>query len=113
MQQEGDAFPGKCADIPVDSVSSVGKCILNTIYAASASGRILFTFLDNSETAFEEINKLLVTRQKNAKNEKTDNVVNHIPLSAADEIKKFNPLCQEGIITKEEFDQKKKELLNL
>ena len=109
----GKAYLGKRVDIPVDSVSSVGKGIFNTICVASSSGRILFTFLQDSETAFEEVNKLLVTRQENTKNEKTDNVVNNIPLSAADEIKKFNQLYKEGIITKEQFDQKKKELLGV
>lgn len=108
----GKAFPGKRVDIPIDSISSVGKGSLNSIRVASASGRILFTFLQDSETAFEEVNKLLVSRQERAK-ERTDNVVNNIPLSAADEIKKFNQLYQEGIITKEEFDEKKKELLGM
>lgn len=38
-------------------------------------------------------------------------VVNN--LSAADEIKKYKELLDLGIITQEEFDQKKKQLLNL
>ena len=46
-------------------------------------------------------------------NEKADKVVNNIPLSVADEIKKFNQLYQDGIITKEEYDKKKEDLLNL
>lgn len=108
----GKAFPGKRVDIPVDSISSVGKGSLNSIRVASASGRILFTFLQDSETAFEEVNKLLVSRQEREK-EKVDSVINNIPLSSADEIKKFNQLYQEGVITKEEFDQKKKELLGM
>lgn len=109
----GKAFLGKRVDIPVDSVSSVGKGILNTICVASSSGKIMFTFLQDNETAFEEVNKLLVTRQETVIAEKTDKVVNNIPLSAADEIRKFNQLYQEGIISKEEFDQKKKELLGV
>jgi hypothetical protein len=109
----GKAFPGKRVDIPVDSVSSVGKGFLNTICVASSSGKIMFTFLQDNETAFEEVNKLLVTRQETVIAEKTDKVVNNIPLSAADEIRKFNQLYQEGIISKEEFDQKKKELLGV
>lgn len=35
------------------------------------------------------------------------------PLSAADEIRKFKQLADEGIITAEEFEKKKKELLSL
>jgi len=37
--------------------------------------------------------------------------VNNVFLSPADEIKKSNELLDEGIITQEEFDFKKKELL--
>lgn len=37
--------------------------------------------------------------------------VNNVFLSPADEIKKYNELLDEGIITQEEFDFKKKELL--
>lgn len=109
----GKAFPGKRVDIPVDSISSVGKGILNTICVASSSGKILFTFLQDSKSAFAEVNKLLVIRQERAMNEKADKVVNNIPLSVADEIKKFNQLYQDGIITKEEYDKKKEDLLNL
>lgn len=109
----GKAFPGKRVDIPVDSISSVGKGILNTICVASSSGRILFTFLQDSEFAFSEVNKLLVIRQESAMNENLEKVVNSLPLSVADEIKKFNQLYQDGIITKEEFDQMKENLLNL
>lgn len=36
-----------------------------------------------------------------------------VPTSAADEIKKYKNLLNEGIITQEEFDAKKKQLLNL
>lgn len=46
-------------------------------------------------------------------NENLEKVVNSLPLSVADEIKKFNQLYQDGIITKEEFDQMKENLLNL
>ena len=109
----GKAFPGKRVDIPVDSISSVGKGILNTMCVASSSGKILFTFLQDSKSAFAEVNKLLVIRQERAMNEKADKVVNNIPLSVADEIKKFNQLYQDGIITKEEYDKKKEDLLNL
>ena len=45
------------------------------------------------------------------KNRKNNVVVNEV--SAADEIKKFKALLDDGIITKEEFNAKKKELLGL
>ncbi len=39
--------------------------------------------------------------------------IQECPASAADEIKKYNDLLNDGIITQEEFDAKKKQLLNL
>lgn len=38
---------------------------------------------------------------------------NNFPTSAADEIAKLNDLKEKGIITQEEFDKKKKQLLGL
>jgi hypothetical protein len=38
---------------------------------------------------------------------------NNFPISAADEITKLNELKEKGIITQEEFDKKKKQLLDL
>ena len=43
----------------------------------------------------------------------TQNTSQTIQVSNADEIKKFKQLFDEGIITKDEFDKKKKELLGL
>ena len=42
-----------------------------------------------------------------------NNTKNQPPISAADELKKFKELLDMGIITQEEFDAKKKELLGL
>lgn len=47
----------------------------------------------------------------NTKSTETQN--NQTTYSAADEIKKFKDLLDSGIITQEEFDEKKKQLLNL
>ena len=44
------------------------------------------------------------------KNKNGPNVVT--PLSAADELKKYKDLLDAGVITQEEFDKKKKQLLN-
>ena len=44
------------------------------------------------------------------KNKNGQNVVT--PLSAADELKKYKDLLDAGVITQEEFDEKKKQLLN-
>ena len=38
---------------------------------------------------------------------------NNTSFSAADELKKYKELVDEGVITQEEFDEKKKQLLGL
>ncbi|MDE7100544.1 MAG: SHOCT domain-containing protein [Anaeroplasmataceae bacterium] len=48
-----------------------------------------------------------------ADSKKTNSSVNINQVSAADELKKFKELLDTGIITQEEFNTKKKELLGL
>ena len=64
--------------------------------------------LEECKKAYEYI-KTRIHECKSKKNAPV--VVNN--LSAADEIKKYKELLDLGIITQEEFDQKKKQLLNL
>ena len=49
--------------------------------------------------------------EKLAKNDDSTNIFN--PLSSADEIKKYKELLDSGVITQEEFDSKKKQLLSI
>lgn len=60
-----------------------------------------------------EINKFLQNKLSELKTSSNGNVTNVINLSNADELKKFKTLLDEGIITQEEFDKKKKELLGI
>ncbi|MBE6806625.1 MAG: SHOCT domain-containing protein [Ruminococcaceae bacterium] len=70
--------------------------------------------LKNAEKIYSVINKLLIERQQNKQKEV------YVPVtqpssqtSAADELKKYKDLLDAGIITQEEFDAKKKQLLGL
>lgn len=102
---------GKKVELPVDSVSSVGKrALFNTVVVATSSGNIKFAFVKNSNEVFDAISKLLVSRQ----NKKSDNNKNSKEeLDTAEELKKYKKLLDDGIITQEEFDKKKKKLLDL
>ncbi len=103
---------GKRVDLPLDSVSATSiNRMFNRVSVATSSGRISFLAVKNSAEIFEKVNTLLVERQK----EKTKSVPAQASpaVSAADEIKKFKELLDMGIITQEEFDAKKKELLGL
>ena len=74
-----------------------------------------FTFdttkISNEE--MEEVANYVKQRVEEAKTRKNAPVVTAAAPSAADEIKKFKELLDLGIITQEEFDAKKKQLLGL
>lgn len=105
---------GKRVDLPLDFVSSVGThWWLKGIKIGSSSGRINFLLVKNQDAIHEVISNLLIERQNKKNSEKK---VEQSPVSAsssADELKKFKDLLDSGIITQEEFDAKKKQLLGL
>ena len=102
---------GKRVDLPLDSISAVSTGIFKRISVATSAGQIHFYELQNREEVHSCINKLLIQRQ-NAQKPAAIHVDN-ITKSDADELKKFKELADSGIITQEEFDAKKKQLLGL
>ena len=106
---------GKRVDLPLDSISAVGTAFLKSIAVTSSSGAIKFFLIDNKDAVHGEISKLLIKRQEKKANFTTASTestsVAHT--SAADELKKYKDLLDSGVITQEEFDAKKKQLLGL
>ena len=98
----------KRVDLPLDSITAVGTSLFSGLAVTTASGAIKFVFLKNRDELHEEISKLLIGRQ-----ERSAVINQEIPQSAADELKKFKELLDSGVITQEEFDAKKKQLLGL
>lgn len=107
----GTAGWGKRVDLPVDSVSAVGTNILNGIAVGTSSGRISFFAMDKRDEIHSVLSELIITRQNSLNNNNEPKVQN--TLSGAEEIKKYKELLDSGIITQEEFDEKKKQLLSL
>ncbi|MBO5495640.1 MAG: SHOCT domain-containing protein [Eubacterium sp.] len=73
---------------------------------------------DGSETVEEEIGEKkkmfeFPKRKKKESNSIEDIATDEKPFSAANELRDFKALLDDGIITQEEFDAKKKEILNL
>lgn len=91
---------------------SVASSAINTGNAEAKLSRIVDYNRCPScgSSELEDISKEEYLSAKNTENQKT---VNPTPLSAADELKKFKELLDSGIITQEEFDAKKKQLLGL
>jgi len=107
----GKTMFGKRVDLPLDSISSVGFSSLHGISVGTSSGRISFVFIKNNRDIHKSINDLLINRQKKNAEPTTPPVTSST--SNADELKKYKDLLDSGIITQDEFDAKKKQLLGL
>ena len=107
----GCATFGKRVDLPLDAISAVGTSSMKGIDVTTASGAIKFKFIMNRDELHNEISKLLIERQN--KPIASTTIKQEIPQSNADELKKFKELLDAGVITQEEFDAKKKQLLGL
>ena len=103
----GKAAFGKRVDLPVDLISSVGTSWLKGIDVGSSSGKIHFKLVKNQNKIHSVLSKLLMERQREKVNANTQSASN------ADELKKFKDLLDNGVITQAEYDEKKKQLLNL
>ena len=107
----GRAAFGKQVDLPLDSISAVGTWTLfKGISVASSAGSIKFGMIKNRDAIHSAISKLLMERQNKSAG---TTIRQEIPQSNADELKKFKDLLDAGVITQEEFDAKKKQLLGL
>lgn len=109
----GTAAFGKRVDLPLDKISAVGTTFLNGIAVTTSSGAIKFLMIKNSEQIHAAISKLLMERQESSKKETRTVVKQEIPQSNAEELRKYKELFDMGVISKEEFDAKKKQLLGL
>lgn len=105
----GTAAFGQRIDLPLDSVSAVGLSMFKGIAVGTSSGKIRFLGISNREDIHKTVSDLLIQRQQE-KNTPQKQTPSH---SSADELGKFKKLLDDGAITQEEFDAKKKQLLGL
>ena len=95
-------------NIPIDSVSSVSKGAMGSLCITCAGNKYNISYVSNRELFCSQLNELLNKRTQQALNNAS--VVNQ---SNYDEIAKLKQLFDDGIITQEDFDAKKKQLLGL
>lgn len=103
----GTTATGKRVDLPFDKISAVATSLFKGIAVATSSGKINFKMIANRDDIHKELSKLLIDRQSNKQNQKNTNN------STTEELKQYKELLDNGVITQEEFEQKKKQLLNL
>ncbi len=102
---------GKSVNLPLDSVSAVAATtFLKRVAVSTPSGRISFLALKNADDIYNVISELMMKRQQA---EKKDATASDSTETAVDELKKFKELLDNGVISQEEFDAKKKQLLGL
>ena len=103
---------GKRVDLPVDSVSAIStNQLLKGVSVSTASGKVGFLVLKNADDIYKVINDIIIKRQHSkSQTVMVDNIYNS---DEADKLKKFKDLLDSGVITQDEFDAKKKQLLGL
>ena len=96
--------------LPMDSITMTNKNGMKNLRIESPSENFVFSFTGKQarNDVYDVINQQIAQRNNNKGNV---TVVNSA--SNADELKKYKDLLDAGIITQEEFDAKKKQLLGL
>lgn len=102
----GSNSSGKRVDLPLDAVSAISLVKKSAVAVTTASGAIKFGFLKNAEEVHATVSDLLIQRQSQPRG-----AAPAVSADAADQLKKFKALLDDGVITQAEFEEKKKALL--
>ena len=94
-------------ELPLEQISSLMLSHSKTIIFSTSSGRIEFSWVENCQEILDCVSALIENKKTHA------TTPNAEPLSTADELKKFKDLFDSGIITQEEFNAKKRQLLGI
>ena len=105
----GKTIFGKQVDLPLDSISAIAKSWFKGVAVSTSSGRIVFLLISNNEEIFKTISDLLIERQ----DKRAESTITTSTNNTAEELKQYKELLDSGVITQEEFDAKKKQVLGL
>ena len=107
---KGKTLLGKEVVLPLYMVSAyTTRKFLSMIAIATASGVTKFTLIGNYKEIGRVLSEQINARQKNTE---MDNK-NESPNASMDDLLKLKSLLDAGVITQEEFDAKKKQILGL
>lgn len=107
----GKAAFGKRVDLPTDSISAIGMGTFQSLSISTSSGKISFLGIGNRNQIHKVISDIITSR--NSQNTSNVSHTHKEVVSYTDELKNLKELLDAEIITQEEFDAKKKQLLNL
>lgn len=98
----------KRVDLPLNQISAVATSNMKGIAVGTSSGKIIFKAIENYIDVHKEITGLLATKQDAPATQAVK-----VESNSMDDLKKLKDLLDMGIISQEEFEAKKKQLLNL
>ena len=98
----------KKVDLPINQVSAIGTGIFKSITISTSSGAIHLWGISNRNEVTNAISQLITQYQQVPTVQTATG-----SQSNAEELKKLKDLLDMGVITQEEFDAKKKQLLGL
>lgn len=98
----------KRVDLPLNQISAVATSSMKGIAVGTSSGKIIFKAIENYIDVHKEITSLLANKQDAPAAQPSKAEGNNL-----EDLKKLKELLDGGIISQEEFDAKKKELLGL
>ena len=108
---KGRTLGGKNVVLPIHMVSAYGtRKFCSAIAIATSSGFIHFSFIGNYKEIGNVLHNLINQRQDATKFTANNSIESHNDL---DDLKKLKELLDNGIISQEEFNVKKKQLLGL
>ena len=110
----GTSVGGKEVVLPLYMVSAYStRKRFSTIVIATSSGLTKFTLIGNYAEIGEVLAKLINDRQANTQATTNESPAQSAQSNSMDDLVKLKSLLDNGIITQEEFDAKKKEILGL
>ncbi len=108
----GVAAHKRRVDLPLDSVSAISTSAFKGLAVATAAGRINFIGIKNRDDIHKVIGDLLIERQSKP-TPVVQGVKPEFQSDIATQLKQLKELLDSGILTQEEFDAKKKQILGL
>lgn len=99
----------KRVDLPINKISAIGTGMFKGFTISSSSGVLHFWGVRNRDQLLNAISHLISEPQMVV----TERVVVKENRDNTEELKKYKALLDSGVITQEEFDAKKKQLLGL
>ena len=115
MLDKGMLYGLKLIDIPLDRINSIshskGLLLGKISITDGATTRTIENIANTTVSFFADTVNKEIEIFKQSKNTPVAQVVNNV--SVADELIKFKQLLDMGVLTQEEFDMKKKELLGI